>query len=166
MRVFCSCVGTAHHFTKKHQHNLVSRTLNVNCVNTFRETLFTCSAAQGCRFRGCCEVVSPCMSMCVWETVTFTTWTDLSTYSCQTSLMRCFSSAPGSTSKCGSLTSHYPTGICWITNQIGVCRCLFRSCVVRTHYVVGRLATPASACFHPGSDLKVCVCRPGLLTLF
>lgn len=60
MRVFCSCVGTAHHFTKKHKHNLVYRTLNVNCVNTLRETLFACSAAQGCKFKDCCEVVAPC----------------------------------------------------------------------------------------------------------
>lgn len=40
-------------------------------------------------------------------------------------LIRCFSLASGSKSECGSLTSHYPTGICWITNQrpecVGAC---------------------------------------------
>lgn len=43
---------------KRHKYNLVYRTLNVSCLNSLRENLFACSAAQGCKFKDCCEVVT------------------------------------------------------------------------------------------------------------
>lgn len=84
MRVFCSCVGTARHFTKKHKHNLVYRTLKANCVNTLGKLYLHAQLLRDASLKIAVKLWPHVrMSMCVWEPVKFPTWKDLYRYSCQ-----------------------------------------------------------------------------------